>query len=76
MLKKTKTASAIREYPYSNIAYRIPLTTYPHPKDYKIFWKTYETEGYSELVNRFFDNSVKKRIRYEIRKIAKLLKLC
>lgn len=76
LLKKTKTASAIREYPYSNIAYRIPLTTYPHPKDYKIFWKTYETEGYSELVNRFFDNSVKKRIRYEIRKIAKLLKLC
>lgn len=76
LLKKTKTASAIHEYPYSKIAYRIPLTTYPHPKHYKDFWKTYEKEGYSELVNRFFDNSVKKRIRYEIRKIAKLIKLC
>lgn len=76
LLEKTKTVSAICEYPYQNIAYRIPLTTYPHPKHYEEFWRTYKTEGYSELVHRYFDNSLKKRIRYEIRKIAKLLKLC
>lgn len=64
------------EYPFEQIAWRVETRPMKYPKDYDDFWKTYETEGYQGLVDKFFCNSLKKQVRFEIRKIAKLLRLC
>lgn len=76
LLHKVRACCELCERPYDKIVYRIPLTTYSYPKQYGDFWKTYKEGGYSALVQKFFDNSLKKRLRYEIRKVVKLCRFC
>ena len=75
LLERSRIYSTVCEYPFEMVAYRVSLTPAPQPKKSLEFWNTYRVEGYQGLVNNFFDNSLRKRIRYEIRKVAKLLKL-
>lgn len=73
-LHKTHPSCRLTEYPFEKILYRIALKPAKRPKELTVFWDTYKTKGYITLVERFFDNSLKKKIIYEIRKIAKRLK--
>lgn len=76
LVQKSASKCTICEYPFEQISYRIALNSAPHSKDEDAFWRTYDEDGYSSVVEKFFDNSLNKRIRYEVRKIAKKLRLC
>ena len=76
LLEKAKGDCTICEYSFDKVEYRIALTPPPRPKMSSVFWDIYMKKGYQGLVDKFFDNSFKKQIRYEIRKIVKLLRLC
>lgn len=76
LLDLASDSCKLTEYPFEQIAWRVEPHPLKHPKNYEMFWQTYRKEGYKGLVEKFFDNSLKKQIRFEIRKIVKLLRLC
>lgn len=76
LVKSISTKCELCEYPFERIAHRIALQPAPHSKKEDEFWATYDEHGYSDLVEKFFDNSLKQRIRYAIRKVAKKLRIC
>lgn len=76
LLNQVKSQCEIVEYPFDRVVYRMNDKPVTRPNRYAAFWDTYKVEGYSALVKKFFDNSFKSRARHEIRKIAKLLRLC
>ena len=76
LLNQVKSQCEIVEYPLDRVVYRMNEKPVSRPKQYASFWATYTAEGYASLVKGFFNNSLKNRIRHEIRKVAKLLKLC
>ncbi len=73
ILHRIRQLCTLTEYPFEKVAYRIALKPAPRPKELAVFWNTYNQKGYTTLVEKFFDNSLKKRIYYEIRKVAKRL---
>lgn len=76
LVQKSSSRCEVCEYPFEKIAYRISLKPAPRHKNEAAFWRTYEVGNYPAVIKKFFDNSLKQRIRYEIRKIAKKLRLC
>lgn len=76
LVQKSSSRCEVCEYPFEKLAYRIALKPAPRHKNEAAFWRTYEEGKYLAVVKKFFDNSLKQRIRYEIRKIAKNLRLC
>lgn len=63
------------EYPYEKIAFRIAMKSAKPNKLSDVFWMTYKERGYKGVADKYFNNSLKNRLRYEVRKLAKLLKL-
>ena len=76
LLQKSTSRCEVCEYPFEKIAYRVALKPAPRHKNGATFWRIYEEGNYPAVIKKFFDNSLKQRIRYEIRKIAKKLRLC
>ena len=75
LLECAKKDCVLVEYPFEKVESRIAISSAPKPKKYEQFWDIYGKNGYEGLVKVFFDNSYKNRIRYEIRKVSKKLKL-
>ena len=71
MIESINASCKVIEYPLETVKYRIWIVPpKPHVK-YGEFWKTYQNGGYLALVNRYFDDSFAKQIRFEIKKIVK-----
>ena len=64
------------EIPVQDILYRISTKPARQPVNVEMFWSEYRKNNYEGLFSRFFDYSLKKRIRFEIRKILKKFRLC
>lgn len=75
LVKKAKDNCQVREYPVESVLFRVSTApSKPNPK-YDAFWETYIKQGYRGVARKFFSNSRKNRIRFEIRKIAKILRI-
>ena len=73
MIERINGSCEVIEYPFERVAYRIALVpSKPNPKS-DDFWKTYQEKGYMGITKKYFNNSLKKCIRFEVRKIAKKL---
>lgn len=75
LVKKAKEACRVREYPMESVMYRIPLVPSKPNAKCDSFWKTYVEHGYSRIASKYFRNSLKNRFRFEVRKIAKKLRI-
>lgn len=74
MMEKIKSSCSVIEYPTEAVKFRIWIAPpKPHVK-YEEFWKMYKDGGYVALVNSYFDNSVSRQLRFEIKKIIKKIK--
>ena len=75
LVMKAKEHCLAREYPSESVLFRIStVPSKPNAKS-EAFWNTYIEKGYKGLTDRYFNNSPKNRIRFEVRKIAKKLRL-
>ena len=70
MIKDFKGAE-INEVPVDKILYRVATRPSSSRIDEEVFWNIYMQAGYHGLVDRYFNNSLKKRLRFEIRKFVK-----
>ena len=75
LLEKAKPACQIKEYPAEAVAFRIQLEPSKPNVRCEAFWKTYLEHGYEGVARNYFSNSLKNRIKFDIRKIVKKLKL-
>lgn len=75
IMRYAETVACIKEYPVDKIAYRIALQPSKPHKSSQRFWNVYSEKGYDGIAKTFFQNTFGNRTRYEIRKIAKRLKL-
>lgn len=75
MMSAIRDKCELVEYPFERVANRI--STSPTKPNVRIndFWKAYNEKGYNEIARLFFNNSLNSNIRFEIRKIAKKMKL-
>lgn len=73
LIEESRKQANLNEYKVNDISFRIQTTPPRKPKSYEKFWDTYKQLGYEKLVIAFFNNSLKKRIRFEIRKFIKYL---
>lgn len=76
LLQRAEDYCTIQEYDFEKVSYRIPLNPINKNKQYTEFWNLYKEGGYNALIFRFFDNSILKTIRFEIRKFAKKYNIC
>lgn len=75
IVEKAKVACQVKEYPAEAVAFRISLEpSKPNAKS-DAFWKTYVEQGYKGVAKKYFINSRKNRIRFEVRKVAKKLRI-
>ncbi len=75
LVKKATENCQVREYPAESVMFRI--STAPSKPNVKcdVFWETYIKHGYRGVASQYFSNSRKNRIKFEIRKIAKKLRI-
>ena len=73
MMKRIDESCEVVEYPFEKVAYRIALLPSKPNLKSDAFWKTYQEEGYIGIARKYFSNSFKNRVRFEVRKIAKKL---
>lgn len=75
LVKKAKINCQVREYPVESVLFRV--STVPSKPNAKCdaFWNTYVENGYTSVAKKYFNNSRKNRMKYEVRKIAKKLKI-
>jgi coenzyme F420-reducing hydrogenase beta subunit len=66
-------ASSLVQVPIEKITYRIALKPPISKFDTDEFWKLYHTGGYSTLVNKYIDNSLKSNVRFILRKIKRMI---
>ena len=76
LINESKDNVDLKEFQYDKVSYRIQLSPDPYPQKYKEFWDTYTSNGYPAVVHRYFNNSLKKRVDYTLRKIAKKIRIC
>lgn len=75
LVKKAMENCQVREYPSESVLFRIaPASSKPNAKC-DIFWETYIEKGYNGVAKKFFINSRKNRVRFEVRKFAKKLRI-
>ena len=65
----------MREYTLDQIKFRLPKGTTKKPKRYEEFWNTYQDHGYEKVLQKYFDNSMRARMRWEIKKISKRMRI-
>ena len=75
LVKKMKESCQVREYPTESVAFRVSLTPSKPNAKCEAFWETYLERGYRGVARKYFNNSRKNRIKFEVRKIAKKLKI-
>lgn len=75
LVKIAKENCLSREYPAESVLFRVSTTQSKPNAKCDAFWKTYLEYGYSGVARKYFSNSYKNRIRFEIRKIAKKLRI-
>ena len=73
----TETAKDVRmkEYTMDQVEFRLPNGATKKPKRYGEFWNTYQDHGYEKVLQKYFDNSMRARIRWEIKKISKRMRI-
>ena len=74
-INEIKTYAKIAEIPIEDVLYRIALKPAKCSEKADAFWEEYTKNGYQSVVTKFFPMTFSKQIRFEIRKIAKKLKL-
>ena len=75
VLEKAKGSCKVKEYPSEAVTFRIPLAPSKPNTKCDTFWKTYLEQGYTGVANKYFSNSRKNRIKFEVRKIVKKLRI-
>ena len=75
LVEKAKVTCQLTEYPTEAVAFRISLTPSKPNAKCDAFWKTYVEKGYTGVAKKYFNNSCTNRIRFEVRKIAKKLRI-
>ena len=65
----------MKEYTLDQVKFRLPNGATKKPKRYEEFWNTYQNHGYEKVLQEYFDVSYKARIRWEVKKLAKRLKI-
>jgi len=75
LVKKAMENCQVREYPSESVLFRIATAPSKPNAKCDIFWETYIEKGYNGVAKKFFINSRKNRVRFEVRKIAKKLRI-
>ncbi len=75
LVKEAKENCQAREYPVESVLFRVSTAPSKPNAKYDAFWETYIKHGYRGVASKYFSNSRKNRIRFEVRKIAKKLRL-
>ena len=70
LVEKVKLSCHLEEYPIEAVTFRVSIAQSKPNAQCDVFWKTYLEQGYQGVAKRFFSNSLKNRIRFELRKIA------
>lgn len=65
----------LKEYSLEQVRFRLPKGDTYIPKNYDDFWSTYKSGGYEQVVSKYFNNSLKARIRWEIKKLVKRMRI-
>ena len=75
LVEKTKESCQVREYPTESVFFRVSLAPSKPNAKCDAFWNTYLERGYAGVARKYFNNSRKNRIKFEVRKIAKKLRI-
>lgn len=75
VLNQAQEKCQVREYPTESVLFRIQTAPSKANLNCEVFWKTYIEDGYNGVANKFFNNSFKNKVRFEVRKIAKTLRV-
>ena len=75
LLNQAQEKCQVREYPTESVLFRIQTAPSKANLNCEVFWKTYLEDGYTGVANKFFNNSFKNRVLFEVRKIAKILRI-
>lgn len=75
LVEKTKESCQVREYPTESVFFRVSLAPSKPNAKCDAFWNTYLERGYAGVARKYFNNSHKNRIKFEVRKIAKKLRI-
>lgn len=65
----------MKEYTLDQIRFRLPKSTIKKPKRYEAFWNVYLSGGYEKVLQKYFDDSFKARMRWIIKKTVKNLRI-
>ena len=75
LIENSAQFAEIREIEVSKVKKNIQLKPTSSKLNKEAFWKKYQDAGYSGLVHSYFDNSVVKQMRFEVKKIIKKMSL-
>lgn len=75
LLAETAKDVHMKEYTLEQVKFRLPNGAIKKPKRYEAFWNIYQTYGYEKVLQKYYDSSLKAKIRWEVKKLAKQLKL-
>ena len=75
LLAKIAKDVRMREYTLDQVKFRLPKSATKKPKCYEEFWNTYQNHGYGKILQKYFDNSMKARMRWEVKKISKRMRI-
>ncbi len=65
----------MKEYSIEQVSFRLPNGVAKRPRRYDAFWDNYRIGGYKKVLQTYFDNSFKANARWELKKIAKRLRI-
>lgn len=71
IIAEISTSSVIKEVPYDRVAYRYEHRSLVLPNvDIKEFWTSYKSSGYAKIVEKYYDSSLCRRVKFMIKKIV------
>ena len=75
LLAETAKDVRMKEYTLDQVKFRLPNGATKKPKRYEEFWNTYQDHGYEKVLQKYFDNSMRARMRWVIKKISKRMRI-
>ena len=75
IIRDIEKSAKLKEYTLEQVKFRLPSNATKKPKRYDAFWNDYKTSGYEKVLQKHFNNSIKARVRWEIKKMAKQFKI-
>lgn len=74
-LREIATGVQLKEYSIEQVRFRLPKGATIIPKRYDDFWNTYQRGGYEQVVMNYFNNSTRAKIRWEVKKLVKRMRI-